>query len=291
MPEIFIDKKIVEDIVKAALKEDIGPKDVTTSGIIPKGLDIRAHIISREEGIACGLGVAEKVFSALDENTRFRPLLSDGDLLHEGKVIAYVEGKAQHILNGDRVALNFLGKMSGIATKTRKFVEGSAGSPAKIMDTRKTTPLLRKLERYAVRVGGGYNHRDGLWDQVLIKDNHLEAISCQPSAISNMIENIRKKIQRNIKVEIEIDNLKQFEEALKGKPDIIMLDNMSIDDIKKCMKLRNKIGKYPLIEVSGNITLENIKEYSATGVERISIGSLTHSVNSIDLSLEVDATL
>ena len=299
MVNIYIDKKKVEELVRMALMEDIGPKDITSTAMIPKGLAVKSHIVSKGEGVICGLPVCEKVFNILDENIRFKPQIEDGDLVHEGKVIAYLEGEAVHILTGERTALNFLGRLSGIAAKTRKFVEKIKSSPVKIMDTRKTTPGIRYLEKYAVRVGGGYNHRSGLWDQVLIKHNHLKAVSCLPaealakagqlSAISRMLKETRKKIQKNIKIEIEVNDLKEFEEALKGKPDIIMLDNMSHEDTKKAVKARNKIGKYPLIETSGNITLENIADYANAGVDRISIGSITHSVESLDLALEVDA--
>ena len=301
MIDIYIDKKKVEGIVMAALKEDIGAKDITSVAIVGKGLPVKAHIVSKEEGIICGLPVCEKVFNVLDANIRFKPQLKDGGAVHEGQVAAYLEGEAVGILSGERAALNFLARLSGIATKTNAFIKKIGSLPVKIMDTRKTTPGLRYLEKYAVRIGGGYNHRSGLWDQVLIKDNHLKAISCQPSqpkagppraeAISKLLENVRKKVQRNIKIEIEVNNLKEFENALKGKPDIIMLDNMSAEDAKKAVKLRNKSGKYPLLEISGNITLENVLDYAECKVDMISIGSLTHSVESIDLSLEIDATI
>ena len=291
MVDIYIDKRRMEEIVKTALKEDIGPKDVTTSATVPRGLNIKAHIISKSEGIICGLPVCEKAFSVLDENTRFKPQVKDGDLIHEGKVVCYLEGEAVHILSGERVALNFLARLSGIATKTNAFVKKVSALPVKVMDTRKTTPGLRYLERYAVRVGGGYNHRSGLWDQVLIKDNHLKAISCKLSAISQMLKEARKKVQKNIKIEIEVNNLKEFEDALKGKPDIIMLDNMSTEDVKKAVGIRNKVGKYPLLEVSGNINLENVLDYAGSKADMISIGSLTHSMDSLDMSLEVDAKI
>lgn len=290
--DIYIDKKKVGDVVRAALKEDIGPKDVTTSAVIPKGQVIRAHIISKGEGVICGLQVCEMVFNILDSDTRFKPQLKDGDSVHEGMVVGYVEGLAAHILIGERVALNFLGSLSGIATKTREFVKRVSPHPVKVMDTRKTTPGLRYLERYAVRVGGGYNHRSGLWDQVLIKDNHiaiLKSISSTP--LGSLISYTRKRIQKNIKVEIEVSDLAEFEDALKAGPDIIMLDNMPPEDIKKAVSRRNRTGKYPLLEISGNMTLENIARYAECGADIISVGSLTHSVDSIDLSMEVDATL
>ena len=289
--DIYLDMKKVEDMARQALKEDIGPKDVTTSAVVPRGTNVRAHIIAKSEGVVCGLTVCEKVFSVLDADTGFKPLMKDGDRLHEGKVVAYVEGDAVHILSGERVALNYLGRLSGIATKTDELVKCAGSAKVKIMDTRKTTPGLRYLEKYAVRVGGGYSHRSGLWDQVLIKDNHLMIykLSGSKPKLQELVKNTRKKIQQNIKLEIEVANLKEFEDALGGKPDIILLDNMSPEDIKKAVTLRNRIGKYPALEASGNIGIENIAEYANCGVERISIGALTQSVNAIDFSLQVDA--
>jgi len=290
---VYIDKRKVEEIVRMALKEDVGPKDVTTSVVVPKELSIKAHIISKAEGVICGLPVCEKVFNVLDENTRFKPQLEEGSVIHEGKAIAYLEGNAAHILTGERVALNFLSHLSGIATKTRSFVNKVGSLSTKILDTRKTTPGMRYLEKYAVSVGGGYNHRTGLWDQVLIKDNHIviRDLASHGKKLESLIKDTRSKIQKNIKIEIEVDSFKDFEAALRGRPDIVMLDNMTLEDAKKAVKIRNKIGKYPLIEVSGNITLKNVADYAACGVDRISIGSLTHSVNSVDISLEVDAAL
>ena len=291
MVNVYIDKRKVEEAVRTALSEDVGAKDVTTGAVIRKDFKMKAHIISKAEGIVCGLPLCEKVFNILDEDIAFKPQLKEGDKLHDGGVIAYLEGEAARILTGERVALNFLSRLSGIATKTHAFVEKIGDSPVKIMDTRKTTPGLRYLEKYAVKVGGGHNHRSGLWDQVLIKDNHLKIrkLLTPKATLKELIVNTRNKIQRNIKIEIEVTTLKEFEDALAGKPDIIMLDNMPPDMIKEAVKLRNKVGKYPALEASGNISLGNIADYAKSGADRISIGSLTHSVNSIDFSMEVDA--
>ncbi len=275
------------DAIKLALKEDIGPLDVTTTCVIPKDVTIRADILSKSDGIVCGLAICEAIFELLDKDIKFKPQVNEGSSVHEGKVLSYLEGPARPILTGERTALNFLGRLSGIATETHKFVKKAKPYSVKIMDTRKTTPGLRNLEKYAVRVGGGHNHRMGLWDQVLVKDNHLKAVSCQLSAISKMLNDARKKIQKNTKIEIEVGNLRDFEEALKGKPDIVMLDNMNPEDVKKAIGMRNKIGKTPLIEVSGNITLENIEEYAKCRPDIISVGSITHSPKALDLSLEV----
>jgi len=293
MVNVYIDKRKVEEAVRTALSEDVGAKDVTTGAVIRKDFKMKAHIISKAEGIVCGLPLCEKVFNILDEDIAFKPQLKEGDKLHDGGVIAYLEGEAARILTGERVALNFLSRLSGIATKTHAFVEKIGDSPVKIMDTRKTTPGLRYLEKYAVKVGGGHNHRSGLWDQVLIKDNHIRVrhLAVSDIKLENIIRETRGKVQKNIKIEIEVENLKEFEDALRGKPDIIMLDNMPIDDIKKAVKTRSKIGKYPLLEASGGITLENVNDYASTSVDIISIGSLTHWVNSLDMALEVDAAV
>ena len=188
-----LDNRRVIEIIKSALKEDIGPIDITTSALVEKNLKIRADIITKEDGVICGLPICEIVFEELNKDIRFKPQVKEGDSIYEDKTICYLEGPARPILTGERVALNFLARLSGIATQTRKFAKICEKHGVKIMDTRKTTPNLRYLEKYAVRVGGGYNHRMGLLDQVLIKDNHLKAISSQLSAISKMLKDLRKK--------------------------------------------------------------------------------------------------
>jgi nicotinate-nucleotide pyrophosphorylase (carboxylating) len=288
-----LDRRRVDEIIKAALKEDVGPIDVTTSSTIQRGLNIKADIITRDDGIACGLQICETVFDQLDKDLKFKPQVKDGDPIYREKVLCYLEGPARAILTGERTALNFLGRLSGIATAANRFVKICEPYGVKIMDTRKTTPLLRHLEKYAVKTGGGYNHRMGLWDQVLIKDNHLKAIRSmqqrqgKPIPIDRMLKDLRGKTQKNTKIEIEIGSLKEFEEALKGKPDIIMLDNMTPEDVKRAVAMRKKAGALPFIEVSGNVNLENIAEYAKARPDMISIGSITHSFRSLDLSMEV----
>jgi len=284
---VNLEKDRISSIIKTALKEDIGPLDITTTAVIPKAARIRADILTRSEGIACGLPVCEAIFELLDNDIKFKPQVGEGAAIHKSKVLCYLEGPARPILTGERVALNFLGRLSGIATETHRFAEKVKPYKVKIMDTRKTTPGLRYLEKYAVRTGGGYNHRMGLWDQVLIKDNHLKVISHKSLALSKMLKDVRQKVQKNTKIEIEVGDLKDLQEALKGKPDIIMLDNMNADDVKKAIEVRDKYGNTPIIEVSGNITLENIEEYAKCKPNIISIGSITHSPKSLDLSLEV----
>ena len=280
-------RETVLTIVNSALKEDIGPLDITTSAIVPKEAKVRADILAKEDGISCGLLVCEAVFDILSKDIRFKPQVNEGDLVHEGKVLCYMEGPARPILTGERTALNFLAKLSGIATETSKFVEQAKPYGVKIMDTRKTTPGLRYLEKYAVKAGGGYNHRMGLWDQILIKDNHLKIAHSKERPLDRLLEDVRKKVQKNVRIEIEVGTLREFEEALKGNPDIIMLDNMVPDDIKKAVNIRNKDAKGILLEVSGNINLENIQEYAKCKPDVISIGSITHSARSLDVSLEV----
>ncbi|MBL7068840.1 MAG: carboxylating nicotinate-nucleotide diphosphorylase [Candidatus Omnitrophica bacterium] len=285
-----LEKEKLIPIIRSALKEDIGPLDVTTTAVIPKSARMRADILTKIGGIVCGLPICEAIFELLDRDIKFKPQVNEGDSVNEGKVLCYLEGPARPILTGERTALNFLGRLSGIATETRKFVEKAEPYDVRIMDTRKTTPGLRYLEKYAVRVGGGYNHRMGLWDQVLVKDNHLKAVNCQLSAVSKLLKDIRKKIQKNTKIEIEVESLKEFEEALKGSPDIIMLDNMKPEDVKAAVNIRNKKGRSPLLEVSGKIDIENIEEHAKQRPDIISVGTLTHSAKSLDVSLDVYAS-
>lgn len=281
-----LDKTRTLKIIKAALKEDIGIGDVTTVSTVHKLESIKASIVAGEDCILCGIDVAEWIINALDYSVRFKPQAKDGQRVYRGKEIAFLEGHARAILSAERTMLNFLCFLSGIATKVNKFVEKTKKYGVKIYDTRKTLPLLRYLEKYAVRVGDGYNHRFGLWDQALVKENHIKVAKIAES--KNFVSNLRKKVTKNIKIEIEVETLEQFRAMLKERPDIIMLDNMSTSDIKKAVQLRNKIGsETPLLEASGGITLDNVEEYAKTGVNRISIGALTDSVESVDMSLEI----
>jgi len=270
----------IKHIIINALREDIGPKDVTTESLIPKNKIAQAVLIAKEKCVVCGLDIAGLVLRLKDKNIKFKPLVKDGDALYKGRILARISGKARSILTAERVALNFLSHLSGIATGTKKFINQVKPYRVKIMDTRKTTPGLRILEKYAVRIGGGYNHRLGLDEMVLIKDNHFKIIG--------KIKNLAK-FKRKYKVEIEVKNLKEFRQALNLKPDIIMLDNMRPSDIKKAVRIRNKLtlGSAPKLEVSGGITLNNVKKIASCGVEMISVGALTHSVDSVDISLDL----
>jgi nicotinate-nucleotide pyrophosphorylase (carboxylating) len=278
-----VKKSQLKKLIKQALREDIGKKDITTRMIIPKNKLVKAILLAKQDGIICGLEISALVFKAMDKKIKFKPLVKEGQKIRCGKVIARLRGKAQSILTAERVALNFLSLLSGIATKTRAFVDKVKPYRVKIMDTRKTIPGLRILEKYAVRVGGGFNHRFRLDEMVLIKDNHLK--------VTQGYLNL-PKFTKNYPFEIEVKNLKEFKQALKLKPAVIMLDNLSPKQIQKAVQIRNNAAKKafpyrPKLEASGGINLENIRKIAATGVEMISIGDLTHSVNSVDISLEI----
>lgn len=264
-------------IISDALTEDIGKKDITTSAILPDGKKGKAKIIAKEDCIIAGLPVARAVLKKLDKKSIFLFNVKEGSTIKQNTIIAEIRAKLSSILTAERVILNFLQRLSGIATLTSKYVE--LAYPTKILDTRKTTPNLRELEKYAVRTGGGFNHRFNLSSRVLIKDNHIKVAG-------NIIEAIRRVKEKlpGVAIEVEADNLKKVKDAIEVDVDIIMLDNMSIKDIKKAIKIINKKSK---IEVSGGINLNNIREISKLGVDFISVGALTHSAKSIDISLEI----
>jgi nicotinate-nucleotide pyrophosphorylase (carboxylating) len=251
---------------------------------------VKAILLAKEDCVACGLGIAAEVFKVQDKNIRFKPLILDGQKIRKGRVIARIFGRAQSILTAERVALNFVSLLSGVATKTRVYVDKTKPYKVKILDTRKTIPGLRELERYAVRIGGGHNHRMRLDEMVLIKDNHLKVIGDRLWVIG--FKEIKKKISPKIQIEVEVKTLKEFKKVLKINPDIIMLDNMNINSIKKAIKIRNNLSPdtyhpTPKLEASGGISLKNVKKIASCGVEMISIGALTHSFASVDISLEI----
>jgi nicotinate-nucleotide pyrophosphorylase (carboxylating) len=283
-------KEKLQQLIMNSLKEDIGEGDITTTLVFEKDAEVIVNVVAREDCIVAGVELSKWIFQALYEKVSFTPLFQDGDEIKKNKKIFSVKGSLKNILAGERVVLNFLGHLSGVATLTAQFVEKVKGTKAKIFDTRKTMPGLRELEKYAVKEGGGYNHRMGLWDGVLVKDSHLESLMLQVKgskllAIDEAIKGIRAKGFKNI--EVEVDNLEEFKEALDTGADIILLDNMSIEDIKKAVKIRNTKANSVILEVSGGITLENVRDVAKTGVERISIGCLTHSAPSIDFSMEI----
>jgi nicotinate-nucleotide pyrophosphorylase (carboxylating) len=267
--------------LRRALEEDIGPGDITSNLLIPTDAVSRAQYIAKGNFILSGLPFAQEVFRILDPSTILSALFHDGDTVRKGDIIAEVSGKTRVILAGERLSLNILQRLSGIATLTHTFVERIKGVKAKIVDTRKTTPCLRFLEKYAVRTGGGYNHRFGLFDGILIKDNHLKAVG-----------NLREAVQRStkchhlLKIEVEVENLQELSEAIEAGADVVMLDNMPISDMKAAVRIAdNRV----LLEASGGITLENLRDISETGVDFISVGALTHSAPSADISLKIVA--
>lgn len=279
--------KRILSIIKTALKEDIGRGDITSRLVIPPKKRIKAVILAKENGIVCGLDVARLVFKTVDKKIRFKPVIRDGKKVKRGKILARLKGDARSILKAERVALNFLGWLSGISTLTNKFVQKVKPYAVKIMDTRKTVPGLRILEKYAVRCGGGVNHRMGLWDHVLIKDNHFSILNFQSSIFNyeDLIRKVKQERPKGVKIEVEVKNLKELKKALLTRPNIIMLDNMSIKDIKKAAKTRYKTVK---LEVSGGVNLNNVRKIAACGIDMISVGALTHSAKALDVALNCE---
>ncbi|MDX1949280.1 MAG: carboxylating nicotinate-nucleotide diphosphorylase [Rickettsiales bacterium] len=271
----------INEIISNALEEDIGRGDVTSNLTIPEDANISAKFIFREDAIFCGTPILENIFLRYSEKIKFIPLVKEGSFVQASQAVFEVSGNARIILQSERVALNFIQRMSGIATLTNKFVEKTKGTKAQILDTRKTTPNLRKIERYSVWIGGGVNHRYCLDDAVLIKDNH---IAFNNGDIQKTIRLAKNNAPEGFIIEVECDNLEQFKIAIQEKPDIILLDNMNINELKQAVELAKNTNI--LLEASGGVTLETIKEIAETGVDRISIGSLTHSVKSIDIGLD-----
>ena len=267
-------------LVDADLAEDIGKGDITTRSIVKKGQEGKAEFIAREGMTVAGLFIAELAFTRLDKKAVFKARYKDGDKVRKGEVIATVSGQLGVILTGERVALNFLQRLSGIATKTNAYALAMKSHKTMLLDTRKTTPCLRPLEKYAVVAGGGTNHRLGLYDSVLIKDNHIMAAG----SVSAAVEAVRKKYKDEFPIEVEVTDLSETREAVASGADIIMLDNMKVPVMKKALKL---IGDKALVEASGNIDIGNIAAVAATGVDFISVGALTHSAKAIDISMEV----
>ena len=279
-----LDVDRIKPLVELALREDIGTGDITSDVLVAPGREANAVIIAGEKGVVAGLLVSELVFNLMDSEIVSKACVSDGDKVEKGKIVAQVSGRARAILAGERTALNFLSRLSGIATNTARFVERLGSYKAKVMDTRKTTPGWRILEKYAVKVGGGYNHRMGLYDAVLIKDNHLKLID---GRIGKAVAEA-KKAQPSKRIEVETTNISEVKDALSGNPDIIMLDNMSPVEVREAVELIHRSGGGVQVEVSGGVTLENVEEFAAAGADIISVGALTHSVRSLDFSMELD---
>ncbi|NLX03192.1 MAG: carboxylating nicotinate-nucleotide diphosphorylase [Syntrophomonadaceae bacterium] len=273
----------LNELIDRALQEDIGHGDITTESLIPEGMQASGVFVAKSAGILAGINVSRAVFRYLESGITFETFKTDGDTLAAGDVIARVTGKAATLLTGERVALNFLQRLSGIATKTRRMVELIKYLPAELVDTRKTTPGLRVLEKYAVAVGGARNHRFGLYDGVMIKDNHIKAVG----SITGAVSAARQKIPHTIKVEVEVENLEQLEEALQARADIILLDNMDIEQMKKAVEIT--AGR-ALLEASGGINEDTLAEVAKSGVDFISSGALTHSAVSLDISFNLTET-
>jgi len=279
-PNLNLSTARLREIVSLALGEDLGSGDLTTRLLFPKAVKAEAAIRVKQEAILAGLPVAEAVFRKLDPKLKFEPLAQDGDRIEPGTIVVRVKGDGRSLLKGERVALNFLQHLSGIATLTGRFAEAVQGTPVKILDTRKTTPGLRALEKYAVRMGGGRNHRMDLSDGILIKDNHLALAGDLGSAV----QQARQKAPRGFKVEVETTNLQEIKAALSARADIILLDNMTIPQLKEAVLL---IDGQALTEVSGGVHLNNVREIAATGVDFISIGALTHSAPAVDINMDI----
>lgn len=267
----------LDTIVQRALAEDIGPGDVTTEAILSEEAFYHGIFLSRESGIFAGRTVAERTFAQLSDAVTFRWQVQEGDPVQQGTVLGTLEGPGRILLSGERVALNFMQRMSGIATLTHKFVQAVQGTKARILDTRKTAPGLRLLDKWAVRLGGGQNHRMGLYDMVLIKENHIMAAG----SIAEAVRRVRAQNRAGLPIEVEVKNLTELREALDANVDRILLDNMSIEEMRRAVEIA--AGRIPL-EASGTITFETIAEVAHTGVDYISVGMLTHSVRAMDIS-------
>jgi len=268
----------VKKLIEKALEEDIGSGDLTTTAILTGRETGAARAVSKGDIVIGGMDVFKEVFFTLDPTLAVETHFSDGRSVAKGEMLACVSGSLKSILMAERVALNFFQRMCGIATLTRQYVEAVQGTGVKIMDTRKTTPTLRCLEKYAVTAGGGTNHRFGLYDQVLIKDNHITAAG----SISRALKKVKETVPRGIRIEVETKNLEEVREALAAKADIIMLDNMGIEAMKEAVSI---ISGGALVEASGNVTLSNVRDIALTGVDHISVGALTHSAPAADISL------
>jgi nicotinate-nucleotide pyrophosphorylase (carboxylating) len=268
-----------DGIIQAALAEDMPDGDVTSESIIPPSAVSEAVLLAKETGVLAGLPIAQRVFELVDGRVAFQAKSEDGLPFRKGDILARLKGPSISLLKGERTALNFLQRLCGIATATRRFVDAVSGTKAKILDTRKTTPGLRRLEKYAVRMGGGENHRMNLSDMALIKDNHLRHVGSITEAVRRARENVRS----GVKVEVEVTSFEESQEALAAGADIVMLDNMALDEMKRVV---DSYAGRTLLEVSGKVTLDRAREIAAIGVDFISVGALTHSSKALDISLE-----
>jgi len=271
----------IKDIILKALEEDMGDGDITTNRIVPLERRGNGQFVAKKGGVIAGLQVAEAAFLALDDQVQFEAMINDGERVESGKTIATVEGKGRALLSAERVALNFLQRISGIASLTRKFVDAVNGTSAVILDTRKTAPGLRAFDKWAVLLGGGQNHRIGLFDMVLIKDNHIHIAG----SITKAISRVRAGAGGGVEIEVEVRDIEELKEALELKVDRILLDNMNVKELAQAVQITD--GRVPL-EASGNVDLDNVAAIAATGVNYISVGRLTHSAKALDISFSMD---
>lgn len=277
-------KQDIDQIVLTALREDKYRRDITTQLTVPARHASQARIIAKEDSTVCGLAVVQTVFRKIDSSVCVHLRSRDGSTAKKGTVVAEIHGKTRAILTGERTALNFLSHLSGITTLTRRYVQAVRPYRTHILDTRKTTPGLRLLEKWAVRCGGGENHRMDLSEMVMVKDNHL-LVDRQKTSLAETVRRVRTRTRK--KLIVEVDDLNQFQKILKTAADIILLDNFSVGKIKKAVILKKKFKSPALLEASGGITLKNVRQIAATGIDRISVGALTHSAAHMDFSLEL----
>jgi nicotinate-nucleotide pyrophosphorylase (carboxylating) len=274
-------------LVTWALQEDLGEHgDLTSQAVIPADRAGQAMLVTRAPGVLAGLPAAALVLAAVDARLHLQPLKQDGDRLQAGDRLAILTGPMRALLTAERTALNFLQHLSGVATQTRRYVDAVAGLPCKVLDTRKTLPGWRLLHKYAVRRGGGHNHRMGLSDGVLIKDNHLAALGPRPDAVAEAVRLARQHYGNRFPLEIEVDTLDQFDAALRAGPDMVLLDNMPLDWLREAVRRRNASAPDVLLEASGGVTLATLRAIAETGVDRVSVGALTHSAPALDIGLD-----
>lgn len=279
IPTVELDR-----IVDIALAEDLGWGDITTDAFVPPGVKGKGSFLVKAQGVLAGIEVAQRVFHRVDRSLVLKILVPDGSRIEQGMIVATIEGSLNSILKAERTALNFLQRMSGIATATAQFVEAVAGLPVKIMDTRKTVPGLRILDKYAVWVGGGKNHRFHLGDGVLVKDNHWEALKASGESLAQAIQRVKARASIFLRVEVEVKSLEEARQAVAAGADILLLDNMSPEEMRRVVQ---KVNGKVLTEASGGISLQNVRAVAESGVDFISSGALTHSVKTLDISLEV----
>jgi len=272
---------LVDKLIDLAIAEDIGSGDITTDSLVQPEHTGSAVIVAKEPLMLAGLGIAREVFRRFDDETRFEPNHGEGDMVEAGQILVKLEGRLSALLKGERTSLNFLQRMSGIATHVRAYMDLLGDASVRLVDTRKTVPGWRVLEKYAVRVGGASNHRMGLFDGVLIKDNHIAACG----GIATAIRRARERVSHLVKIEIEVSSLEEVRQALEAGADIIMLDNMTTDEVRQAV---SDIGGKALVELSGNVTVETLRPLAGTGVDIISIGALTHAARAVDISMVIN---